>query len=164
MVVLRFGVAAGSPPFGGNWEGNNFGGESRSTGVGSQTRGAGSQIRGTCRSQVRGAESQIRGVGSQIRSAGSQIRVSSELAYPGDSGVFRGWTWSDVHPLPGDDSYFQQVIIYIAKNNELVGNLLHASRVQMKVRYFIHYSHRDLELDYESDVDEFGPKNRRESL
>src|SRR6218665_3630197 len=134
MVVLRFGVAAGSPFLGDNWQANNLGGESRSTGVGSQTRGAGSQIRGTCRSQVRGAE-------SQIRSAGSQIRVSSELAYPGDSGVFRGWTWSDVHPLPGDDSYFQQVIIYIAKNNELVGNLLHASRLQMKVRYFIHYSH-----------------------
>src|SRR6218665_2208164 len=102
MVVLRFGVAAGSPFLGDNWQANNLGGQSRSTGVGSQTRGAGSQIRGTCRSQV--------------RSAVSQIRVASELAYPGYRGLFRRWTWSDVLPLPGDDSYFQQVIIYIAKN------------------------------------------------
>jgi len=36
--------------------------------------------------------------------------------------------------------------------------LLHESRVQRKVRYFIHYSHRDIELGYESDIDEFGPK------
>jgi len=42
--------------------------------------------------------------------------------------------------------------------------LVHASRVQRKVRYFIHYSHRDIELDYESDIDEFGPKNRHENL
>ena len=42
--------------------------------------------------------------------------------------------------------------------------LLHASRVQKKVRYFIHYSYRDIELDYESDIDEFGPKNRPESF
>ena len=42
--------------------------------------------------------------------------------------------------------------------------LLHASRVQRKVRCFIHYSHRDTELDYESYIDEFGPKNRRESF
>jgi len=41
--------------------------------------------------------------------------------------------------------------IYIAK----IMGLLHASRVQRKVRYFIHYSHRDIELDYESDIDEF---------
>ena len=31
--------------------------------------------------------------------------------------------------------------------------LLHASRVQRKVRYFIHYSHRDIELDGKSDID-----------
>ena len=36
--------------------------------------------------------------------------------------------------------------------------LLHANRVQRKVRYFIRYSHRDIELDYESDIDELGPK------
>jgi len=43
--------------------------------------------------------------------------------------------------------------------------LLHASRVQGKVTYnFIHYSHRDIELDYVSDIDEFGLKNRPESL
>ena len=41
--------------------------------------------------------------------------------------------------------------------------LLHASRVQRKVRYmyFIHYGHRDIEFEYESDIDEFGPKNNR---
>ena len=42
--------------------------------------------------------------------------------------------------------------------------LLHASLVQRKVRYFIHYSHRDIELDYEYDTDEFGDTNRRESF
>ena len=43
--------------------------------------------------------------------------------------------------------------------------LLHASRVQGKITYnFIHYSHRDIELDYVSDIDEFGLKNRPESL
>jgi len=41
-------------------------------------------------------------------------------------------------------------------------SLLHASRVQRKVRYFIRYSRRDTELDSESDIDEFGPKNCRE--
>ena len=40
--------------------------------------------------------------------------------------------------------------------------LLHANRVQRKVRYFIHYSHRDIELDYKSNIDEFGAKNRCE--
>jgi len=35
--------------------------------------------------------------------------------------------------------------------------LLHAN----PVRYFIRYSHRDNELDYESDIDEFSPKYRR---
>ena len=40
-------------------------------------------------------------------------------------------------------------------------SLLHTSRVLRKVRYFIHYSHRDTELDYESDIDEFGLINRR---
>jgi len=46
--------------------------------------------------------------------------------------------------------------------------LLHASRVQRKIRYFIHYSHGELDVDKsdvnESDVDKFGPKNRRESV
>jgi len=28
----------------------------------------------------------------------------------------------------------------------------------------IHYSHRDIELDYESDTDEFGRKNSCESF
>jgi len=42
--------------------------------------------------------------------------------------------------------------------------LLHANRVQRKVRYFIRYSHRDIELDYESEIDELGPKNCRESF
>jgi len=32
----------------------------------------------------------------------------------------------------------------------------------MKVRYYIHYSHRDIKLDCEYDIDGFGPKNRRE--
>jgi len=40
--------------------------------------------------------------------------------------------------------------------------LFHVSRIQRKVRYLIDYSHRDIELDYESDIDEFDPKNRRE--
>ena len=37
--------------------------------------------------------------------------------------------------------------------------LLQAIRVQKKVRYCFHkvYSHRDIELDCESDIDEFGP-------
>jgi len=44
--------------------------------------------------------------------------------------------------------------------------LLHASRVQRKVRYgyFIYYSHRDIEFDYESDIDAFSSKSRRESF
>ena len=45
--------------------------------------------------------------------------------------------------------------------------LLDVSRVKRKARYFIHYIHRDNELDYEyyeSDIDEFGPKNCRESF
>jgi len=54
-------------------------------------------------------------------------------------------------PLRATINFFQHVIIYIAK----VMGLLHANRVQRKVRYFIHYSHRDIELDYESDIDEF---------
>ena len=32
--------------------------------------------------------------------------------------------------------------------------LLHASLVQRKVRYFIHYSHKDIELDYKSNTSE----------
>jgi len=39
-----------------------------------------------------------------------------------------------------------------------------ANRVQRKVRYVIHYSHIDIELDYESDIDEFGPNNCGESF
>jgi len=42
--------------------------------------------------------------------------------------------------------------------------LLHANRVQREVRYFIRNSHRDIELDYESDIDELGSKNCRESF
>ena len=42
--------------------------------------------------------------------------------------------------------------------------LFHANRVKRKVRYFIRYSHRDIELNYESDIDKFGPKNRGESF
>ena len=42
--------------------------------------------------------------------------------------------------------------------------LLQANRVQRKARYFIHYSHRDIEIDYESDTEEFGSKNRCESF
>jgi len=29
-----------------------------------------------------------------------------------------------------------------------------------KLDYFIHYSHRDIELDYESDINEFGLLNQ----
>jgi len=54
----------------------------------------------------------------------------------------------------------RSLIMYIAE----IMCLLHASRVQRKVRYFIHYSQRDIEVDHESDIDEFGPKNRRESF
>ena len=43
-------------------------------------------------------------------------------------------------------------------------DFLFARRVQRKVWYFIHYRHRDIELDCESDIDEFGLKNHRESL
>jgi len=55
-------------------------------------------------------------------------------------------------------------LMFSACNNlyrKIIG-LLHASQVQRKTRYFIHCSHRDIELDYESDIDEFGPKNRHE--
>jgi len=38
---------------------------------------------------------------------------------------------------------------------------MHVGRIQSKIIYFIHYSHRDFETDCESDIDEFGPKNRR---
>jgi len=30
--------------------------------------------------------------------------------------------------------------------------MLHANRVQKKVRYFIHYSHGDIELDYDDVI------------
>ena len=33
-----------------------------------------------------------------------------------------------------------------------------------KLDILIHYSHKDIELDNESDIDEFGPINRRESF
>ena len=52
------------------------------------------------------------------------------------------------------------IMMIIAK----IMGLLQASRVQRKVRYFIQYSHRDIELDYKSDIYEFGPKNRRETF
>ena len=45
--------------------------------------------------------------------------------------------------------------------------LLYVSPVQRKARYFIHYICRDIELNYEyyeSDIDEFGSKNRLESF
>ena len=59
-------------------------------------------------------------------------------------------------PFRAAINFFQHVIIYklVAK----IMGLLHASRVLRKVRFFIHCSHRDIELDYESDIDEFGPK------
>src|SRR6218665_2351060 len=65
-------------------------------------------------------------------------------------------------PFRATINFFQHVIIdlYVAK----IMGLLHASRlsrVQRKVRYFIHYGHRDIEFEYESDIDEFGPKNNR---
>jgi len=41
-------------------------------------------------------------------------------------------------------------------------DLLQTSHFQRNIRYFTNYSHRVIELDYESDIDEFGPKNRRE--
>ena len=63
-------------------------------------------------------------------------------------------------PFRATINFFHHVIIYIAK---IIG-LLHTRRVQRKVRYFIHYSHRDIELAYKSDIDEFDPKNRRESF
>ena len=50
-------------------------------------------------------------------------------------------------------------LIFSACNNLYrENNGLVASRVQRKVRYFIHYSDKDIELDYESDIEEFCPK------
>ena len=86
------------------------------------------------------------------------MNVGYAVAYLG------GWTGSDVHPLRATINLFQHVLglIYIAK----IMGLLHANRVQSKakLRYFIHYSHRDIELDYDSDIDEFGHKNHLESF
>jgi|SRR6218665_223182 len=54
-------------------------------------------------------------------------------------------------------------LIFLACNNLYrENNGLVASRVKRKVP--IHSSYRDNELDYESDIDKFGPKNRREFL
>jgi len=77
---------------------------------------------------------------------------------PSPSGGFRGVDMEQCPPPSGRPVFFQHVVIYIAK----IMGLLHGSRVQRKVRYFIYYSHRDIELDCESNIDEFGPKNRRE--
>src|SRR6218665_2327228 len=63
-------------------------------------------------------------------------------------------------PPPSGRPFFQHVIIYIAK----IMGLFHGSRVQMKVIYFIYYSHRDIELDCESNIDEFDPQKRHEFL
>src|SRR6218665_899138 len=46
-------------------------------------------------------------------------------------------------PPSGQRLIFYRVIIYIAK----IMGLLHAIRVQRKVRYFIHHSQRDIELN-----------------
>ena len=35
---------------------------------------------------------------------------------------------------------------------------------RMPYNYTTDYSHRDIELDYESEIDAFGPKSRRESF
>jgi len=54
-------------------------------------------------------------------------------------------------------------LIFSACNNLYrENNGLIVSRVQRKVP--IHCSYRDIELDYESDIDKFCPKNRREFL
>jgi len=58
-------------------------------------------------------------------------------------------------PPPSEQRLIFFSMHYITKKM----GLLHGSRDQRKVRYFIHYSHRDIELDYESNIDEFGPKN-----
>ena len=42
--------------------------------------------------------------------------------------------------------------------------LMNESRAQRKIRYIICCSLRDIELDYESDINEFRPKNRGESF
>jgi len=55
-------------------------------------------------------------------------------------------------------NFFQHAIIYIAK----IMALLHESQVKRKIRYFILYSHRDIELHDASYIDEYGPKNCRE--
>jgi len=52
-------------------------------------------------------------------------------------------------PFRSTINYFQHVIIYIAK----IMGLLHANRVQRKAKYFTYYSHRDIELDGQSDID-----------
>src|SRR6218665_919818 len=53
-------------------------------------------------------------------------------------------------PFRATINFFHHVIIYIAK----IMGLLRASLVQRKVRYFIQYSNRDIELNYESDINE----------
>ena len=64
-------------------------------------------------------------------------------------------------PFRATINFVQDVIIYSAKI--VLMDLLQTSHFQSNIRYFINYSHRVIELDYESDVDEFGPKNRREN-
>ena len=77
-----------------------------------------------------------------------------------------GWTWSDVHPLSGDDYFFQHVIMHIAKIMDL---LHHCMRVEFKDK---------LGLDILSilatdtlnsitnvmSIDEFGPPPKKKSL
>jgi len=71
------------------------------------------------------------------------------------------------NPFRATINFFQRVIIYIARimwllcqcGNNVENNVVAASQVQREVRYFICYSHRDIELGYGSDI---GLKNRRE--
>src|SRR6218665_595901 len=48
-------------------------------------------------------------------------------------------------PFRAAINFFQHVIIYFAKI--VLMDLLQANQVQRKVRYFINYSHRDIDLD-----------------
>ena len=59
-------------------------------------------------------------------------------------------------PFRAPINFFQQVIIYFCENSP--NGLVAGESSSMAVRYFINYSHRDIDLDYESDIDEFGPK------
>ena len=65
-------------------------------------------------------------------------------------------------PFRATINFFEHVLVYFAKI--VLMDLLQANQVQRKVRYFINYSHRDIDLDQESDIDEFGPKNSWENF